>query len=219
VSRLIGAAPGYVGYEEGGKLTEAVRRRPYCLILFDELEKAHRDVTGILLQIMEEGELTDSAGRKVSLKNAIVVMTSNVGSAVTGDGLGFQPAGREGQVKAALKEAFAPEFLGRLDQVIHFVPLSQPTLEAIAGKFLSQLCDRVKHVGSELSLPPELPAFFAKTCRGGSGARQLRHSIQQKLESPLAELLLSEEGAVQKIRVVLENERIFCYCENRRTSV
>ena len=115
VSRLIGAAPGYVGYEEGGKLTEAVRRKPYCLILFDELEKAHRDVTGILLQIMEEGELTDSSGRRVSLKNAMVVMTSNVGSHVTGDGLGFRPAGRAGQAEEALKQAFSPEFLGRIE--------------------------------------------------------------------------------------------------------
>ena len=219
VSRLIGAAPGYVGYEEGGKLTEAVRRRPYCLILFDELEKAHRDVTGILLQIMEEGELTDSTGRKVSLKNAIVVMTSNVGSEVTGDGLGFRPTGRAGQTEAALKNAFSPEFLGRVDQVIHFTPLAPKTAEAIAEKFLAQLCQRVKNIGAELILPPELPALIAKNCTGGSGARRLRHRIQQQLESPLASLLLSENENPKRILVKVENERIFCYIDNSRTSV
>ena len=108
VSRLIGAPPGYVGYEEGGKLTEAVRRRPYTLVLLDELEKAHPDVAGILLQIMEEGCLTDSGGRRVSFKNTIVVMTSNVGSQVHGDGLGFRPAGRSGEMDAALRQHFTP---------------------------------------------------------------------------------------------------------------
>ena len=110
VARLIGAPPGYVGYEEGGKLTEAVRRRPYCLVLLDELEKAHPDVTGILLQIMEEGVLTDSTGRRVSFKNVIVVMTSNVGGELRSDGLGFQPTGRDDQTNEALKTRFTPEF-------------------------------------------------------------------------------------------------------------
>jgi ATP-dependent Clp protease ATP-binding subunit ClpA len=109
VARLIGAPPGYVGYEEGGKLTEAVRRRPYCLVLLDELEKAHPDVTGILLQIMEEGELTDSTGRRVSFKNAIVVMTSNVGAQICSDGLGFRPAGRGAETEGALRQHFTPE--------------------------------------------------------------------------------------------------------------
>ena len=104
VARLIGAPPGYVGYEEGGKLTEAVRRRPYCLVLLDELEKAHPDVAGILLQIMEEGVLSDSTGRRVSFKNAIVVMTSNVGGEARSDGLGFQPSGKEGQTREALRQ-------------------------------------------------------------------------------------------------------------------
>lgn len=211
VSRLIGAPPGYVGYEEGGKLTEAVRRRPYCLILFDELEKAHRDVTGILLQIMEEGELTDSNGRKVSFKHAVVVMTSNIGSNLRGDGLGFQPAGRAGEMDAALKQAFLPEFLGRLDQVIHFASLSDATVSAIASKFLAQLCNRARRLGVELELPDELADHLAKRCRSTGGARQMRHLIQQELESKVAAILLEREQKTEKIRVELKNEQIFCY--------
>ncbi len=211
VSRLIGAPPGYVGYEEGGKLTEAVRRKPYCLLLFDELEKAHPDVTGILLQIMEEGELTDSTGRKVSVKNAIIVMTSNVGSGVRGDGLGFQPTGRAGETDAALRQTFSPEFLGRLDQVIHFSDLSDGSVEQIANKFLDQLRTRAKDLGLELDLPQELPAHFAGRCRKMGGARQLRSMIQRELESKIATVLLENEKKPEKVRVTLDNEQIFCY--------
>ena len=142
VSRLIGAPPGYVGYEEGGKLTEAVRRRPYCLVLLDELEKAHPEVLGILLQIMEEGELTDSTGRRVSFKNAIVVMTSNVGGQIRGEGLGFCAGGREAEVEETLRQAFSPEFLGRIDQIIPFGQLGSGAMEAIAWKYLRQLQQR-----------------------------------------------------------------------------
>ncbi len=212
VSRLLGAPPGYVGYEEGGKLTEAVRRRPYCLLLFDELEKAHRDVTGILLQIMEEGELTDATGRKVSLKNAIVVMTSNVGSHVRGDGLGFQPAGRAGETEAALRETFSPEFLGRLDQIVHFRALPEPVLEEIAAKFLAQLHSRAQGLGVALELPEALPGYFARRCRGNGGARQVRGLIQREVEGKLAAALLEQEKKPEKIRLALENEQIFCYC-------
>ena len=139
LARLIGAPPGYVGYEEGGKLTEAVRRRPYCLVLLDELEKAHPDVAGILLQIMEEGELTDSTGRCVSFRNTIVVMTTNLGGEQRSDGLGFQPQGTRGQVQNALRSHFAPEFLGRLDKIICFSPLEERDMEGIARKYLAQL--------------------------------------------------------------------------------
>ncbi len=209
VSRLLGAPPGYVGYEEGGKLTEAVRRRPYCLVLFDELEKAHRDVTGILLQIMEEGELTDASGRRVSLRNAIVVMTSNLGGEIKGDGLGFRPAGRAGETEAALKQAFSPEFLGRLDRIVHFRALSPEAETAIAGKYLSQLRSRVQNLGTELVLPGELAAHFGGQCRRQGGARQLRSMIQQQLESPLATLLLEKNPRPEKLEVLLKDEQIF----------
>ena len=190
VSRLVGAPPGYVGYEEGGKLTEAVRRRPYCLVLLDELEKAHPDVAGLLLQIMEEGCLTDSRGRRVSFKNAIVIMTSNVGSEVRGDGLGFRPAGRSGEMEGALRQAFTPEFLGRLDRVVHFDGLGDEAMESIAEKYLSQLRERTAVMGIQLELPEELAGTLGKNCRGRGGARQLRRMVQEQVEGPLAAFLL-----------------------------
>ena len=190
VSRLIGAPPGYVGYEEGGKLTEAVRRRPYCLVLLDELEKAHPDVLGLLLQIMEEGVLTDSTGRRVSFKNAIVVMTSNTGGQIRGDGLGFVPAGVAQEQEATLKQTFMPEFLGRLDQIIRFASLGEKELEAIAQKYLNQLKGRMADIGITLELGEQMLAFLASQCKPREGARHLRRMIQSKVEGPLAEELL-----------------------------
>lgn len=190
VSRLIGAPPGYVGYEEGGKLTEAVRRRPYCLVLLDELEKAHPDVLGILLQIMEEGVLTDSTGRRVSFKNAIVVMTSNVGGQLRSEGLGFCAMGRDSEMDDALRQAFTPEFLGRIDRIVRFEPLEAGAMEAIAWKYLRQLQDRTAAQGIQLQLPQELAAGLAERCRGKDGARQLRRLVQSEVEGPLASYLL-----------------------------
>ena len=192
VSRLIGAPPGYVGYEEGGKLTEAVRRRPYCLVLMDEMEKAHPDVAGILLQIMEEGELTDSTGRRVSFKNAVVVMTSNVGGELKSDGLGFRPGGREAETKNALRQTFRPEFLGRLDRIVCFKPLDDRAMEQVADKFLRLLGDRSKRAGVELHLPGELAAHLRCVGKDG-GARQLRKLVQERVEGPLAQFLLEQD--------------------------
>ena len=199
VARLIGAPPGYVGYEEGGKLTEAVRRRPYCIILLDELEKAHPDVSGILLQIMEEGELTDSTGRKVSFKNAVVVMTSNIGGEIKSDGLGFQPSGRDGQTQNALRQHFTPEFLGRLDQIIPFAPLEQRAMAGIADKYLRQLERRVSVQGIQLQMPENMGALLAQ--RGGKNARELRRTIAQKVEDPLAVFLLEKPQKPSKVRI------------------
>jgi len=193
VARLIGAPPGYVGYEEGGKLTEAVRRRPYCLVLLDELEKAHPDVCGILLQIMEEGELTDSTGKRVSFKNAIVVMTSNVGGELKSEGLGFRPEGREAETKGALRQAFRPEFLGRLDLVVCFRQLDEKALVAVAEKFLGQLAQRSRKAGVELKLPGELAAKLCVSGKQG-GARQLRRAVQEKVEGPICQYLLEQEA-------------------------
>ena len=208
VARLIGAPPGYVGYEEGGKLTEAVRRRPYCLVLMDELEKAHPDVAGILLQIMEEGCLTDSKGRRVSFKNAIVVMTSNLGGEVRGDGLGFCPGGREGEVDEALRKAFTPEFLGRLDRVVHFRNLPDSAMEAIAGKYLNQLKVRTAAAGIQVQLPEELAAQLGCGCRGKGGARQLRRAVQEQVEGPLAAFLLQCARRPSKIKARMEGGKI-----------
>ena len=208
VSRLIGAPPGYVGYEEGGKLTEAVRRRPYCLVLLDELEKAHPDVAGLLLQIMEEGVLTDSTGRRVSFRNAIVVMTTNLGGEQRSDGLGFQPQGKSGQVKQALKNHFSPEFLGRLDKIICFSPLRQEDMEGIARKYLSQLQDRAAASGIALKLPEVLPEKLARESRSRGGARHLRHLVQEQVEGPLAVHLLQSAKQPAAVECVLEEDAL-----------
>ena len=205
VSRLIGAPPGYVGYEDGGKLTEAVRRRPYCLVLLDELEKAHRDVTGILLQIMEEGVLTDSTGRRVSFKNAIVVMTSNVGGELRGDGLGFRPAGRTEETDQALRQAFSPEFLGRLDQIVCFTPLGAGAMEAIAWKYLQQVQERGAAIGVQLQYPQELAAHLCRSCGSKDGARRLRRQVQDQVENGLASFLLESGKKPGKVKVLLED--------------
>ncbi len=205
VSRLIGAPPGYVGYEEGGKLTEAVRRRPYCLVLMDELEKAHPDVTGILLQIMEEGCLTDSNGRRVSFKNTIVVMTSNVGGENKGDGLGFSPAGRAGETEKALQRSFAPEFLGRLDKIVCFRALDDKSMESIARKYLLQLLQRATAAGVQLQLPNELPSLLGGQSRKEGGARSLRRLVQEQVEGPLAAYLLRTGRKQVKVKGRLEN--------------
>jgi ATP-dependent Clp protease ATP-binding subunit ClpA len=200
VSRLIGAPPGYVGYEEGGKLTEAVRRRPYCLVLLDELEKAHRDVALILLQIMEEGCLTDSTGRRVSFRNAIVIMTSNAGSEVKGDGLGFRPEGREEEHREALRRSFSPEFLGRLDGIVSFRSLDRCAMDAIADKYLLQLQKRLGGMGVQLQLPQELAHTLGGKCGSREGARGLRRLIQEEVEGPLSGILLRSNKKLPKIK-------------------
>ncbi len=208
VSRLIGAPPGYVGYEDGGKLTEAVRRRPYCLVLLDELEKAHPDVLGLLLQIMEEGCLTDSTGRRVSFKNAIVVMTSNVGSQCRGEGLGFCSGGRETELNLAVQQAFTPEFLGRLDGIICFDPLGDGAMETIAWKYLRQLQKRTEAAGTQLQYPQELAAWLGDQCRGKDGARNLRRLVQTEVEGPLASFLLRSARRPGKVRLRLEEGKV-----------
>ena len=208
VSRLIGAPPGYVGYEEGGKLTEAVRRRPYCLVLLDELEKAHPDVLGILLQIMEEGVLTDSTGRRVSFKNAIVVMTSNVGGQLKGDGLGFCARGRDSEMDDALRQAYTPEFLGRIDRVVRFEALGDGAMEAIAWKYLRQLQERTAAMGTQLHIPQELAAELCRRCRGKDGARQLRRLVQNEVEGPLAGYLLRCARRPAKVQLKLKDGEV-----------
>lgn len=212
VSRLIGAAPGYVGYEEGGKLTEAVRRRPYCLVLLDELEKAHPDVIGILLQIMEDGVLTESTGRRVSFKNAIIVMTSNTGGEIRGEGLGFQPEGNAQMRETCLEKTFAPEFLGRIDRIVAFKPLLRPQLERIAQKYITQLQQRMTALGTELTLPEELPGYLSGRCRVKDGARDLRRLVQNEVEGPLAEFLLRSGKKMPRILGSLEEDGIHYAC-------
>ncbi len=211
VSRLIGAPPGYVGYEDGGKLTEAVRRRPYCLVLLDELEKAHPDVLGLLLQIMEEGCLTDSTGRRVSFKNAIVIMTCNVGGQLRGEGLGFCAGGRDAELTAAVQQAFTPEFLGRLDGTVCFEPLEDGAMEAIAWKYLRQLQTRAEAMGIQLQIPGELAAQLGRRCRGKDGARQLRRLVQSEVEGPLAGFLLRSARRPARLKLKTDGKEVtFC---------
>ncbi len=205
VARLIGAPPGYVGYEEGGKLVEAVRRRPYCLVLLDELEKAHIDVTGILLQIMEEGVLTDSAGRQVSFRNAIVVMTSNLGAKQQSGGLGFQPPDQQAQTEKTLRGHFTPEFLGRLDAIVSFEPLTQDAMEGIAQKYLTQLEGRASASGVQVQFPKTLASQLAGQGKQSGGARRIRHLVQEKVEGPLAVFLLKCPQKPTKVKTKLEN--------------
>ncbi|MDY4490294.1 MAG: ATP-dependent Clp protease ATP-binding subunit [Candidatus Faecousia sp.] len=211
VSRLIGAPPGYVGYEEGGKLTEAVRRRPYCLVLMDELEKAHPDVLGILLQIMEEGVLTDSTGRRVSFKNTIVVLTCNVGAQIRGEGLGFCAQGKDSEMGKALRESFTPEFLGRLDAVVRFAGLNGEAMEAIAEKYLDQLRQRTQAMGIQLQLPQELSKRLCAGCRDRDGARQLRRMVQTRVEGPLASFLLCCPRKPARVRGKIEENQVVFY--------
>jgi ATP-dependent Clp protease ATP-binding subunit ClpC len=169
-------------------------------VLFDELEKAHRDVAGILLQIMEEGVLTDSTGRRVSFKNAVVVMTSNVGGELRGDGLGFRPAGRAGETDTALRQAFSPEFLGRLDQIVCFEPLGNQAMGAIASKYLHEVEKRLENMGIQLHFPEELAENLANRCGQKEGARNLRRLVQEEVEGPLAVLLLKNSRKPSKIK-------------------
>ena len=205
VSRLIGAPPGYVGYEEGGQLTEKVRRKPYSIILLDEIEKAHPDVFNILLQVMDEGRLTDSLGRRIDFKNTIVIMTSNVGTRQLkdfGKGVGFNtPADvaldsefSRGVIQKALNRTFAPEFLNRVDDVVMFDQLSKDSIKAIIDLELKGIFGRVTALGYKLELTPETKDFIAdKGYDVQFGARPLKRAIQKYLEDELADVVLGGE--------------------------
>lgn len=206
VSRLLGAPPGYVGHGEGGELTEKVRRRPYCVVLLDELEKAHRDVTSVLLQVLEDGVLTDAMGRHVDFRNTIVVMTSNLGSSCTGLGqVGFGENGSDPTQKV-VADYFSPEFLGRLDGVIKFRPLTPETMEAIAQKELTQTVRRAEAAGLQLRLDAAAAACLARRCAGEKGgARDLRRRIRRDIEGPAAQRLLVAKGPLHLLVQAGEN--------------
>lgn len=195
-TRLIGAPPGYVGCEDGGELTEKVRRKPYSVILFDEIEKAHRDVTHLLLQVMEDGCLTDSAGQRVNFCNTILIMTSNLGAQQSAS-IGFGSNSRLDALRA-VRAHFSPEFLGRLDAVICMPPLMQKDLKSIAALQLEALAARAKACGVRFTFCPALPELLAGRCANASGgARQIRHLLRDEVEAPLARLLLSGAANVR----------------------
>ena len=205
VSRLVGAPPGYVGYEEGGQLTEKVRRHPYSIVLLDEIEKAHPDVFNLLLQVMDEGRLTDSLGRRIDFKNTILIMTSNIGSRQLkefGGGIGFAaPAADSKEVSAgvlrkALNKAFAPEFLNRIDDIIMFSPLDKEAIFKIIEIELSGFRKRVADLGYTLTITDEARDFVAeKGYDSNFGARPLKRAIQKYLEDVLAELIIDSTVA------------------------
>ncbi|MGH9861804.1 MAG: ATP-dependent Clp protease ATP-binding subunit, partial [Candidatus Acidiferrales bacterium] len=220
VSKLIGAPPGYVGYEEGGQLTERVRRSPYSVILLDEIEKAHPDVFNILLQVFEDGQLTDGLGTTVDFKNSILIMTSNIGARYLQKkpSLGFTAPDEEqtrqkteGMILGEVKRVFNPEFLNRLDEVIIFNALGEDDLLKIIDLLIEQINDTVAHRGVGLQMTPEARAWvLEKTCTDRSyGARPLRRALQKYVEDPLSEQLIS--GQVQPpatLEVIVENDRL-----------
>jgi ATP-dependent Clp protease ATP-binding subunit ClpB len=198
VSRLIGAPPGYIGYDEGGQLTEAVRRRPYSVVLFDEIEKAHADVFNVLLQILDDGRLTDGQGRTVDFKNAVIVMTSNIGSTLILDAA--NQTGDEGQARVrdrlleALRQHFRPEFLNRVDEIVVFHSLNREHLKKIVDIQLERLIRRLADRRIELHLSDEAKSYLAE--RGFDpvyGARPLKRAIQRDLETPLSRSIVAGE--------------------------
>jgi ATP-dependent Clp protease ATP-binding subunit ClpB len=200
VSRLIGAPPGYVGYDEGGQLTEAVRRRPYAVVLFDEIEKAHPDVFNILLQVLDDGRITDSQGRTVDFKNTIIIMTSNLGSSVILDGIDpstgeIKDEAKE-EVHNLLKRSFRPEFLNRLDEIVFYKPLTKDNISSIVDLLIEDLRKRLNDQQLSLELSDRAKMYLID---GGYdpvyGARPLKRFIQQKLETLLARKIIAEDIA------------------------
>jgi ATP-dependent Clp protease ATP-binding subunit ClpB len=200
VSRLVGAPPGYVGYDEGGQLTEAVRRKPYSVVLLDEIEKAHPDVYNVLLQVLDDGMLTDSKGRKVNFKNTIVIMTSNIGSDIIQENFDRAKPGREDEIAeqtrnevfAMLKKSMRPEFLNRIDEVIMFRPLSEANIKSIVDLQIADLSHRLLEKGIQLSASPEAVAYLAeKGYDPQFGARPVKRLIQKEVLNELSKQLLA----------------------------
>lgn len=215
VSRLVGAPPGYVGYEEGGQLTEAVRRNPYTIVLLDEIEKAHPDVFNILLQVLDDGRLTDSKGRVVDFKNTVMIMTSNIGSQLLLEGVtteGTIPDDVEEQVMSILRGHFKPEFLNRIDDTILFTPLSLANVKGIIGKMTDQLERRLEHQEIELVITEEAKTWIAESGYDPAyGARPLKRFITKEVETPLAKEIVSGR-VMPKTQVtisLLEDQLVF----------
>ena len=213
VSRIVGSPPGYVGYDEAGQLTEKIRRKPYAVILFDEIEKAHPDVLNILLQILDDGEITDSHGRKVNFENTVIVMTSNAGSSAREGMVGFdRTAGQQDRAKAmkGLEQFLRPEFINRVDEVICFNRLSEENFRSIARIMLGELETSLKDKGVTLTCDDALAAYLThKSYSEVYGARNLRRTIQKELEDPMAAMMIdSYEHPVSQIRATAEDGKV-----------
>jgi ATP-dependent Clp protease ATP-binding subunit ClpC len=216
VSKLIGSPPGYVGYGEGGILTEKVRRNPYSIVLFDEIEKAHPEIFNVMLQILEDGALTDSEGRSVNFKNTLIIMTSNLGSPEKqGGSLGFFSADnennkskeRESRIKKALRDTFRPEFLGRIDEIVIFNSLSRENIAQICKIELSALQKRLTALGIDIEFSPDVYEYIVeKSFDESSGARKLRSEIRKRIENPISNKIISNEIKIgDRIQINLED--------------
>ena len=217
VSRIVGSPPGYVGYDEAGQLTEKIRRKPYAVVLFDEIEKAHPDVLNVLLQILDDGEITDAHGRKVNFENTIIVMTSNAGSATKEGTVGFGRTQQEQDADRAMKalqQFLRPEFINRVDAVITFNRLSEENFQSIARIMLEELRGSLADKGVAFTYDDELVAFLThKSFSRTYGARNLRRTIQKELEDTIAtELINSYEHPVSQVKATVENEAVKLYC-------
>ena len=213
VSKLIGSPPGYVGYDEAGQLTEKVRRNPYSLILFDEIEKAHSDVFNILLQVLDDGRLTDSTGRVVSFENTIIIMTSNAGSDLNNNGIGFNKDEEdkiEARVQNSLKQTFRPEFLNRVDETIVFKELTKKELLQIVDLMLSEIVSELAEKNIHITFSDEVKEYILeKGYEPKYGARPLRRAIQKYVENELAEYLLRNEIiANEEVTIILDNDKV-----------
>jgi ATP-dependent Clp protease ATP-binding subunit ClpC len=215
-SRLVGAPPGYVGYEEGGQLTEKVRRRPYSVVLFDEIEKAHPEIFNMLLQVLDDGALTDSLGRKVDFKNTVIIMTSNVGARMIDKGasLGFRQGSEHGEalrmrddVMGELKKTFNPEFLNRIDEIVVFHTLSKEHLVKIVDILIDEVNHRLTQKGFQIELDEDVKKWLIEEgYQPLYGARPMRRCVQKYIEDPLSEELLRGRFKEQKrIKVVLRD--------------
>ena len=211
VSRLIGAPPGYVGYDEAGQLTEKVRRKPYSVILVDEIEKAHPDVLNVLLQILDEGRVTDAHGRTVNFENTIIVMTSNAGSERNDNLLGFGKTVNEASKEKALKalrEFLRPEFIARVDEIVVFNPLSTESLQKIAEIMLSELSDALKERNIEFVFDDDVSRYIAGQCDGTkTGARELRNIIRREIETKVVDMIISD-ASIQNITALITDGKI-----------
>ncbi len=212
VSRLIGAPPGYVGYDEAGQLTEKVRRKPYSVILVDEIEKAHPDVLNVLLQILDEGRVTDAHGRTVNFENTVIVMTSNAGSEKSENLLGFGKTVAEASKEKALKalrEFLRPEFIARVDEIVVFEPLSIQSLEKIADIMLKELSEALKDRFITFSYDKKVCEYIAQNCeKTKSGARELRNIIRREIETPLVDMIISKNISSGNINASVKNQKL-----------
>ena len=213
VSRIVGSPPGYVGYDEAGQLTEKIRRKPYSVVLFDEIEKAHPDVLNVLLQILDDGQITDAHGRKVNFENTVIVMTSNAGSDKNGGAVGFGRSGDElgkERVMKALQEFLRPEFINRVDEIVYFHQLTKEDFSGIARIMLRELAESLSAKGFTFTYEDSIVDYLVeKSYSAAYGARNLRRCIQKELEDPMAvRIIESFDHPITHIRAAAAHGKV-----------